>query len=1157
MNKSLFKVFSSITILALMLTAVPMQSVLAAPTDLFFTEYIEGTSNNKALEIYNGTGAPVNLSTGAYNVQMFFNGNPISTLTINLTGTVASGDVFVLAQSTANATILAQADQTNGSGWFNGDDAVVLRKGSTIIDVIGQIGFDPGAEWGSGLTSTQDNTLQRKVTVEAGDPIGSDVFVPATEWDGFATDTFGGLGCLGTDCAPNVASTVPSNGATEVARTANMVINFTEAVNVSGTWFDISCATSGAHTASVSGGPINFTLNPDVDFAANELCTVNIIASQITDQDTNDPPNTMPADFTFSVTSADVQFCGDPATFIHDVQGSSASSPIVGNGVSIEGVVTADYQGTGQFSGFYVQEEGDETDADPLTSEGVFVFNTSFPVNTGDQVRVRGTVSEFEGLTEINGVSSLLLCSTGNILPPTINVNLPVASLDDFERYESMLVNFPQALVISEYFNYDRFGEMVIALPLDGETRPFTGTAIDEPGAPALARAEANSLRRITLDDGLGTQNPATLRHPNGDPFSLTNRFRGGDTVQNTVGVLTFGFGLYRIQPTGPAIYVAANPRPAGPEPVGGNLRVAAMNTLNFFLTPDYPTGNPLDNTCGPAQNVECRGADGDQPLEFTRQRDKLISALAGLNGDIIGLNELENTTGVEPLGDPTNGVVAGLNAMLGADTYAFIDTGTIGTDAIRVGMIYKPGKVVPVGSFQVLDSSDDPRFIDTKSRPALAQTFQDLTNGARFTVVVNHLKSKGSSCNDVSDPDAGDGQGNCSGTRTLAAQALVDWLATDPTGSGDPDFLIMGDLNSYAMEDPIDAIKAGADDIAGTSDDFINLISNFQGAYAYSYTFDGAAGYLDHSLANASLFSQVTGAADWHLNSDEPDVLDYDTSFKPAAQDALYEPNGYRSSDHDSVVIGLDPVNYPPELGAISVSSSLVSVGTTINTSVTFTDPDKLDTHTAIWDWGDGTTSTGTITEANGLGSIANSHVYSTAGVYTVTVTVDDGYGNIDQAAYEFIVVYDPNGGFVTGGGWINSPAGAYIADPLAVGKGEFGFVAKYNKNGVLSSESEFELEAGPFHFHSSNAQWLTLNGANAQFQGTGTVEGNTHQYGFSITVIDGQVTGGGGVDKFRLRIWDMDYGNAIVYDNQIGAPVNASPTTPLGKGSIVIHKQ
>jgi uncharacterized protein len=168
--------------------------VRAMPIDLFFSEYVEGSSNNKALEIFNGTGSAINLATGGYNVQMFFNGSTSAGLTIDLTGTVADDDVFVLAQSSADAAILAQADQTNGAGWFNGDDAVVLRKGTTILDVIGQIGFDPGTEWGTGLLSTADNTLRRKNSVLTGDTNGSNAFDPSAEWDGFATNTFDGLG---------------------------------------------------------------------------------------------------------------------------------------------------------------------------------------------------------------------------------------------------------------------------------------------------------------------------------------------------------------------------------------------------------------------------------------------------------------------------------------------------------------------------------------------------------------------------------------------------------------------------------------------------------------------------------------------------------------------------------------------------------------------------------------------------------------------------------------------------------------------------------------------------------------------------------------------------------------------------------------------------
>jgi predicted extracellular nuclease len=647
--------------------------------------------------------------------------------------------------------------------------------------------------------------------------------------------------------------------------------------------------------------------------------------------------------------------CEDPFTPIYDIQGDGPIAAMTGT-VTTEGVVVGDFEGptSGGLQGFYLQDAAG--DIDPTTSDGIFVFtgnniydNAGTTIDVGDVVHVTGFARERfpnaitgQGLTSLTGAANqttavpavdIHVCGTGSVTPT--DVTMPFASLGYPERFEAMLVRFPQPLVIAEYFNYEFVGEIVIALPLDGESRPFTGTAIDEPGigpnSPANLRTAANSLRRITLDDGLGVTNPTSVRHPNGNPFSLANRFRGGDRVANATGVLGFDFGLYRILPTAPADYTAVNPRPASPQDVGGRLTVSAMNTLNFFITADYPSGNPLDNDCGPANNLECRGWDNPadpvsdpiQDNEFVRQRTKLLQALAGLDADVLGLNELENSTGVDPLGDPVNGIVAGLNdpTIFGPGTYDSIDTGPIGTDAIKVGLIYKPAIVTPVGSYKLLTTAVDPRFIDTKSRPALAQTFQENATGERFTVVVNHLKSKGSACLDVdldpgpgSDPDNDllDGQANCSGTRTLAAKALVDWLATDPTGSGDPDFLIAGDLNSYAMEDPIDAIKAGPDDLANTADDYTNLIAKYQGKYAYSYTFDGQAGYLDHSLAGPTLVRQVTGAAEWHINSDEPDLLDYDVSNKPSTVDQIYEPNQYRTSDHDPVLVGLD-LDAPP----------------------------------------------------------------------------------------------------------------------------------------------------------------------------------------------------------------------------------------------------
>jgi len=725
------------------------------------------------------------------------------------------------------------------------------------------------------------------------------------------------------------------------AGTTNFVFTVTlsAAAGPGGVTFDIATADGSASSTSdytaqsltgqaiaEGGTTYQFTVavNGDTAIETDEGFTVNVTNPSGASINDGQGAGTIQND--------DTDFCVLPYTPIYSIQGTTDAPLITGN-VTTQGVVVGDFEGTAAGSGFYLQDL--TGDGNAATSDGIFVFTGATDlVSVGQVVRVTGFARERFNQTTINGSNSnsaavpaanIVNCGTATT-PAPVDITLPWASATAPEALEGMLVRFPQDLVIAEYFNYARFGEMVLANPLAGETRPFTGTAIDEPGAAANARTAANALSRITLDDAQSAQNPATLRHPNGAAFSLANTFRGGDTVTNAVGVLGFDFSLYRIVPTGPAQYTAVNTRPLAPEDPGGSLRFAAMNTLNFFITADYPTGDPLDNKCGGLANLECRGWDFDQPTEFSRQRDKLVQAIAGLDADVVGLNELENTPGVDALADP-QGIVAGLNAIFGAGTYAYINTGVIGTDAIRVGLIYRPAVVTPVGAFKLLTTAVDPRFIDTKSRPVLAQTFRDNVTGEMITVAVNHLKSKGSDCLDVGDPDALDGQGNCNITRRNAARALVDWLASDPTGSGDPDFLILGDLNSYAMEDPIDAVLAGADDTPSTSDDYTNLIKQFQGTYAHSYVFDGQAGYLDYALASASLVSQVTGAADWHINSDEPSILDYDTTFKPPTQDALYEPNAYRSSDHDPVVVGLDLGGDTAKLRPDPVTPSLQSL--------------------------------------------------------------------------------------------------------------------------------------------------------------------------------------------------------------------------------------
>ncbi|HWQ84874.1 MAG TPA: ExeM/NucH family extracellular endonuclease [Anaerolineales bacterium] len=592
--------------------------------------------------------------------------------------------------------------------------------------------------------------------------------------------------------------------------------------------------------------------------------------------------------------------CGDPFTPIYTVQGNADASPLAGTEVAVEGVVVGDFQNNaspdnGNLNGFHVQDA--TGDADPATSDGVFIYAPGgMDVAAGDAVRVRGPVSEFNGMTEITA-SQIWLCSTGSSIAAT-PLSLPVSSVGDFEAFEGMFVTFPQPLTISEYFNFDRFGEIVLT-----SQRHLTPTAQFEPGPDAIAAAQQFLLDRITLDDGRSTSNPDPAIHPNGNIFDLNNLFRGGDLVQNVTGVLDYGFNLYRIQPTLGADYFPVNVRPAQPDEVGGYTQVASFNVLNYFTT--LTSAGPI---CGPNQDEACRGADTLE--EFVRQRSKIVAAISQIDADVVGLLEIEN----HPADVPTADLVSGLNAVLGAGAYDYIATGAIGTDVIRTALIYKPGRVTPLGSFKVLDTSVDPRFLDDYNRPVLAQTFQDNYTGEIFTVAVNHLKSKGSDCNDVGDPDTGDGSGNCNLTRTAAAEALVDWLAADPTGSGDADFLIIGDLNSYDKEAPIDALVAGG---------YTDLVFQFLGEEAYSYVFDGQTGYLDHALASSDMVGHITGASIWHINADEADLIDYDMSFKLPAQDLLYAPDAYRSSDHDPVIVGICEAT-PPQL-VVDLSQTLL----------------------------------------------------------------------------------------------------------------------------------------------------------------------------------------------------------------------------------------
>jgi PKD repeat protein len=223
------------------------------------------------------------------------------------------------------------------------------------------------------------------------------------------------------------------------------------------------------------------------------------------------------------------------------------------------------------------------------------------------------------------------------------------------------------------------------------------------------------------------------------------------------------------------------------------------------------------------------------------------------------------------------------------------------------------------------------------------------------------------------------------------------------------------------------------------------------------------------------------------------------------------------------------------------------------VSVVVEFSDPTVADTHDVMWDWGDTTSDTQTLATS----PASQDHTYTAAGVYTVTVTVtDDGNGS-DTESYQYIVIYDPDGGFVTGGGWIDSPAGAYAADPELTGKANFGFVSKY-KHGASepTGETEFRFKAGDLDFHSSSYDWLVVAGHKAQYKGDGTINGEGN-YGFMLSAIDEELTPSTDVDLFRIKIWDKDNGDAVVYDNQMGEDDDVDPTTGIGGGNIVIHTE
>ena len=583
-----------------------------------------------------------------------------------------------------------------------------------------------------------------------------------------------------------------------------------------------------------------------------------------------------------------------PSLLISQVQGTGGASAFEGQVVNVTGVVTATLG-----DGFYLQEEDADSDGDAATSEGLFVLTGGAPdVTVGEVVYAQGSVAEEFGLTRIEGGTLDRLGTAA--LPTAAAVTLPIAASFDFETVEGMRVTADSApdaepLTIIETFNFDRFGELVLSA--GEQIQPTQILDAQTQAAEIAALQEANAANRLRIDDGSSEGNPTSFAYiandtagddgdgilSAGDDFGPDNPApRIGAELSGPVeGVVTFSFGEYRIIPTTPLPVdpaTNAGDREIEAPEVGGELTVVSFNALNYFTT------------------LNERGAT--TPFDLARQTEKLVNALVELDGDVVGLQEVENNGFGE--GSAIVALADAVNARLGSEVYGVVDPtedgGPIGTDAITNGLLYKLDSVSVLGS-GILEFDDGGQ---QRNRPAVAAAFED-EDGAVVTIAVNHFKSKGPSGLDAGDPtnpdsDQGDGQGFWNATRTDAAEQLTAWLATDPFETGDPDTLVIGDVNAYSQEDPVQAIEAAGYD---------NLLEEFIGAEdAFSFVFNGQRGALDQALSTEGLTGQVTGVAEWHINSLEPDLLSYSSEFADAG---FYDGDDpFAASDHDPLLIGL-----------------------------------------------------------------------------------------------------------------------------------------------------------------------------------------------------------------------------------------------------------
>jgi hypothetical protein len=326
-----------------------------------------------------------------------------------------------------------------------------------------------------------------------------------------------------------------------------------------------------------------------------------------------------------------------------------------------------------------------------------------------------------------------------------------------------------------------------------------------------------------------------------------------------------------------------------------------------------------------------------------------------------------------------------------------------------------------------------------------------------------------------------------------------------------------------------------------------------------------------DRAVDEGTLLTFVTAGSDVdgdpliHSAANLPEGATFDASTRTFswtpgfAQAGTYKGVRLQVSDgslsaFEDITITVNDVNRAPSIVTITGPTAPVRIGTRVQATATFADPDGDDTHTAVFDWGDGVVNAGSVDEHMGSGTSTGNHEYAQAGLYRVSVRLTDRSGASAEGIHE-LVIYDPDSGFVTGAGWISSPAGSWAVNPAIAGKASFAFVSSYAKGATVpTGQTRFQFSAADLSFASTTYEWLALGGATALFKAVGTIKG-AGDYGLLLIAVDGDHDGGAGADKVRIKIWERATGS-VVYDNRMGAGETAEDTMELSAGSIVVHK-